>query len=197
MSDIEITSNADDAMRRLRAIPPAMMQAIVRALDLENALTVSWIQEQHLTAPGATAPLPPAEHRLRSLSDWLRRGLRASAARAEGNGITSSIGTNVKYAGVHEYGFDGMVTVSAHQRRMPVGATKVGKVMDNEGHLHHDKTGRFTKAASRTGQVREFQRHMRMPERAPIRTGIKERTENYRTAISAAILSTWQKGGAS
>lgn len=61
------------------------------------------------------------------------------------------VGTNVEYAAVHEYGFDGNVTIKAHTRRAPArrGAAKRGK-----------------KAATGIANVRSFTRHMRMPKRA-------------------------------
>lgn len=43
------------------------------------------------------------------------------------------------------------------------------------------------------GQVRAHKRHMRMPARAPIRTGIEERADRYGRAISRAILAAWQE----
>jgi len=194
MIEIGITSNAQQVVAQLREFPPAMLTAIARALDLENELTVGHIQKDHLTGHG---PFPPSEHRLGVISNRLRSSLWPSAAKATPEGVISSIGTNVSYAGSHEYGFDGTVTVRSFTRRI---FARRGQAFREstftllkygaDGRIKKGRTIRKKIAAEVT--VRSFTRRMRMPERAPIRTGIEERMPNYKESISRAILSAWQ-----
>ena len=184
MIEIELTSNAQDVVAHLREFPPMMLQAIARAMDLENELTVGHIQAAHLTGRG---PFPVEEHKLGVISDRLRPSVRPSPAEIEGQSVISAIGSNVAYAGGHEHGVDRMVTVAAHQRRLSIGNGKAKVWFDKGGHVRKAAAGKVA-----TGQVREFQRHMRMPARAPITTGIQERAPNYSRSISAAIISAWE-----
>ena len=194
MPTIEITSNAAECAAQMRAAPTRMLQAIAHALDLENELTVGHIQAEHLTGTG---PFPPSEHRLGVVSNRLRSSVRPSAAKIVDNGVSSSIGTNVAYAGIHEFGFDGTVTVRSHTRRIFARKGQAGRELiftllrwDGAGHIKKGRTIKKMVAAEVT--VRSFKRHMRMPERAPIRTGIEERIPNYSRSISAAILTAWE-----
>ena len=191
MINIGIDSNAEQACRQLGEFPPPMLRAIAHAMDAENELTKGWIEFQHLTAPGATAPLPASEHRLRTVSHRLKESMRKSDAVIQGQAVESTIGSNVIYAAPHEFGFDGIVTVAAHQRRLPIGAGKAGVVMDAAGHIKRDRWGKPLKKEARFGQVCEFKRHMRLPARAPITTGIQERAANYSRSISSAIVEAW------
>ena len=186
MIEIGITSNAQQIVEQLRGFPSAMLRAIARETDDQNQITVSHIQRAHLTGKG---PYPPAQHRLGEISHHLRDTLWASKAQVTPSGVASSIGTNLRYASVHEYGFDGSITVREYtRRRFQTFHTSVTTI-DRRGHLRKRKTDIELQTGAST--VRSFQRHMRMPERAPIRTGIEERRDNYSASISRAILSAW------
>jgi phage gpG-like protein len=193
MSDlvqIGISSNAAAVAERV-GNPRPMLEAIARAMDLENDLTVGHIQAKHLTGKG---PYPPSEHRLGEVTEMFRKSLRRSAAVIEENAVTSGIGTNLRYAGVHEFGFDGNVTVRQYTRRTFDTFKTTQTSMDRWGHIRKRRIETQLMTGSIT--VRSFTRHMRMPERAPIRTGIEERAQNYQDSISAAIVAAWQEGGA-
>ena len=191
MMRIEITSNAQVALAQLRVIPEAMLKAIAAALDRENELTVGHIQAQHLTGHG---PFPVEEHKLGVVTNRLRSSVRPELATIQEGDIKSAIGSNVIYAGPHEGGVDKMVGVRAftrHDSRGDVFAQGASARFS----WRDGKITRVRKAqasASGISNVRAFQRHMRMPARAPIATGMAERAENYSEAISAAILSTWE-----
>jgi len=89
-------------------------------------------------------------------------------------GATYTVGTAVKYAAVHEYGFDGLVTVRPYVRHtykvsykpLP-GDTRAGSY-----------TGQFMKRVRGevTGYayVNGFIRHMKMPERSYLRSTLGE-----------------------
>ena len=106
-------------------------------------------------------------------------------------GIESEIGSNVAYAAVHEYGFDGDVQVKAHTRKITHHSSN--------GSVFEVKTGRISKAKTKSSsggvaQVKAFTRHMKMPARRYIGSMLEERSGDYTTEISQAILSAWNGG---
>jgi phage gpG-like protein len=94
----------------------------------------------------------------------LRRSINV-ALTASGNAVVGSVGTNVAYAGVHEFGFDGTVTVRAHLR-----LAKSGKAVP----------------------VREHPMHMHMPERSYLRSALQEMAPDVREAIQTAVMAKLQ-----
>lgn len=76
------------------------------------------------------------------------------------SGAVATIGTNVKYAGVHEFGFNGEVTVKAHGRKMRAGVIA----------------------------VRQHTRKMHMPERSYLRSTLKDFALRIRTEIKEAAV---------
>jgi hypothetical protein len=181
--------NATAIVARLEAFPRRMGVAIVRTLDEQNELTIGSITENRLTGSG---PFPVEEHRLGVVSNVLRRSLRKSKATINGNTIESAIGTNVSYAGAHEFGFHGTVTVKAHRSTnqhvdlIQVGGDRILPRWQSVG-----EKGRKKKVASGLVTVKPHQKILNIPERAPIRTGINERVPNYQTALSGAIVNAW------
>jgi len=82
----------------------------------------------------------------------LRRSIRI--INASKNSVT--VGTDVPYAAAHNEGFDGIVSVSSHQRR------RFGKV---DVYDITNRTKRKVKGVTGIGVVGEFKRHMQMPRR--------------------------------
>jgi hypothetical protein len=191
--EFQISSNAAAIARQVKEFTPRMSVAIAAAMDQEDQLTVGKIQVSHLTAPGATKPLPPSEHRLRSISNRLRGSLNAIPAKITGNVIDAGIGSNVAYAGAHEFGFDGTVQVKAHSRRRFEVKPAPRVFNPKTGKIHATKATRTP--TGDTISVKAHSMHMRMPERAPIRTGIQERAGNYSASISTAIVAAWAPEG--
>ena len=94
----------------------------------------------------------------------------------------SSIGSNVSYAGGHEWGVNKTVNVKAHKRRIIA--------FDR---YRRTARGNFIKTQSGLpGVIRAHTMKMNLPERAMFRTGISERTENYKASVSAAIVAAWE-----
>lgn len=175
---IELDSNAAAILAALGRFTPAMQQSIARALDLENELSIGYMQANKLSLRSPTT--------LGVVSNRLRPSMRKSAAVVGETTVDSSIGTNVKYAAIHEFGFDGVVQVKQHKRRIIA-------------YDRYEKRGsRFIQTQSGIkGIVKPHSMHMRMPQRSFIRTTIEERRSNYSQSISAAISSAWNAGGAS
>lgn len=190
---ISLESNAAEIVDRLNRFPAEMAQAICRALDYENELTVGAIVRERLSYPRAfVGPLP---HGLRVQTSRLRRSIRPSKARVVGSMVDSAIGSNVRYAGVHEFGFDGVVPVSAHTRHQVSEDVIQGKAgAARRGFEARQKREKVI--ASGVARVRAHSRKVHLPARAYVRTTIAERVPAYTSALSRAIVQAWT-GGAS
>ncbi len=151
----EITLKIDDRIRDgLKGLKPdVMLGAIQRGMTIGAQIIAGKVIEERLTGKG---PFPVAEHRLGVVTGRLRSSVRATPARIVGQSVIVSIGTPVEYARAHEFGFEGDVTVRAH---------------DRQGH-----------------KVREHQRHVKIAERAPIRTGIKQHINELQHSIAQEVL---------
>jgi hypothetical protein len=80
----------------------------------------------------------------------------------------SSIGSNVEYAGAHEFG---SAPYDILPRRGKALRFMIGNKIITVAKVHHPGVAK----------------------RAPIARGIEDRTENYRHAIGHAITSTWEQ----
>lgn len=171
---VEVTPEARALVRRMQD-RRRIAVVVARALDLQNELTVGSIQEERLTGKG---PFPPAQHRLGVRTNRLRSSVRPSKAVVTDTGAESSIGTNVKYARAHEYGVDETVMVRPHTRR----GQRLMTLRGGQGQ-------RVVKRAQGPDvAVGSHKRRMRLPARAPITTGVRERLGRYGEVISAAIV---------
>ena len=193
MIPIALTTNAAAVIKRIDTFPARMGQGIAAALDRENELTVGAIVQDNLSYPADTKKTP--EHGLRVHTSRLRRSVRPLRAVVGATEIRSAIGSNVRYAGVHEYGFSGTVTVRAHVRRNPA-----GDVFGSKGAVFNRSTGKITKAkstqllASGITTVRQHSMKMNMRARFYIWSKLEERTARYGAAVSAAIELAWDGG---
>jgi len=182
MFEIELNSNAAQVADKLSRFSAEMLSAIAAAMDEQNVQTVSAVQRDRLNFPASG---PTRADGLRHRTGGLFESPRNSAARIIGQSIESAIGSNVVYAGAHEYGVDRVVQVPAHRRR-------------NAAFDRYRKHGRgFIKTQSGIPEtVRAHSMHMHLPARAPFGNTLADRTQNYSDAISGAIVTTWN-GGAS
>ena len=186
---IGIDSNAAQIAQQVKTFPARVGVAIAKALDLENQLTVGYIDARKLSQRGAMT--------LGVVTNRLRSSMRATPAIVTGNSVESSIGSNVKYAGVHEFGIDKDVTVRGYTREIS-GKKGRGIAVQDFQPIFDSRTGkisRYKKAGKRNVsgevQVRSFQRHMKLPARAYIRTSLEERAPDYKRSISEAIVTAF------
>lgn len=178
---IALTPESTRFLARLDQAPVQMQKQLLRVIDRENLYTVGKIQSERLSRRGPDT--------LGVVTNRLRSSLRAARAVLGAAGeILSSIGSNVLYAAVHEFGFDGEVTVRAHTRRIfeKLGAGSTIAIFD-------PRTGRISRRKRKVRQpgvvqVREHERHMVMPARAYIRRTLQERSGNYTIAIGQAVI---------
>lgn len=185
--NISLDSNATAILTDLQGFTAAMQSAVAAAMDKQNQLTIGIAQRRYLSGPR------PAK--LGVVTNRLRGSLNAAPARATATEVISSLGTNVEYAGAHEYGFQGSVTVRAHARNVfRSHQTKGGAVFD-------PRTGRVKRQASKrvsllTGQaqVRAHTRQMNVTARPFLAPALADTSKDYGVAVSEAIVLAWNGG---
>lgn len=166
--EIKVTGDALKLMERI-TVPAGALGAAARAMDEENQYTVSHIQAAYLSFPSTG---PTVGIGLRVQSNRLRNSLRATKATVSATGVTSSIGSNVKYAAIHEFGG----TTRPHVIRAKGGALKfmIGDRVLLRKQINHPGS--------------------KMPERGMVRRGIRDRLPEVSAAVSRAIVDFY--GGA-
>lgn len=187
---ITFSPQAEKTLADVKAFPQAVVRAVIAALNDENGRTVAHVQRAYMSFPKHE---PTTLEGLRAVSNRLRNSVSASKAQQSGsNTITSSIGSNVKYAAIHEFG--GVI-----QRTVKPGSVRLRTTA--AGELMRQSSGRlavFAKKSHKRVEVVSFpggkSYSITMPARAPIQRGIADRVEDYRSALSAAVLAAWTGG---
>jgi phage gpG-like protein len=150
-------SNLKLVIRDLKTADSNLMQAAEKALARGLQFALSIATKQYLSGP--------RPNRLDVVTARLRNSLVTRVTR-EPNRIVGILGTNVKYAAYHEYGFRGIQKVAGHYRGIRVvkkGKTIAGKdaAKDQRRHIR-DATGTrlawkdsLADVAARTGATLE------------------------------------------
>lgn len=184
---IQLSPQAQAILQQVPQFPAAMQAGLVAALDQENEFTIGAIQRTRLSKRGPET--------LGVVTNRLRGSVARASARAlpDGRSVVSAIGSNVAYAGVHEYGYRGPVAVRQHERRrftqQQVGGNayldpKTGRIRKSRKRIERTLTGTFT--------VRAHTRKIDIKARAPFRRGILDRASAYTRALSRAIVAAWR-----
>ncbi len=162
---IELTPEAQSTLRSLERLPETAIIEIAKAMKLQTDLTISHIEKDYLSFP---KDQPPVDLGLRYVSGRLAGGLHAFTPEVSGQNVSNSIGDNVIYARIHEFGG----RTSAHDIR-----PKTAKA------LRFPLGGRmaFAKVVHHPGSD--------IPARAPIQHGIQDRLDDYAAAVSNAIVN--------
>ena len=185
---ISLSSNAVEVLRQVQGFPSRLGQGIARALDRQNQQTIGHSQAAYLTGPRPS--------RLGVRTNRLRASLTASQAVVEGGTVSSTIGTNVQYAGVHEFGFDGQVTVRSHSRNIfRTHRTGGGSVFDSRTGKVRKQKARAISLLSGQATVRSHSRRMIMPRRPFLQPAVHDSELAYSQAVSRAIEKAWNGGG--
>jgi phage gpG-like protein len=128
-----------------------VMEAIRRTVAREGLELLAYIKASKLSGQV-----------LKNRTGTLRRSVNVKN-RSTATSVEATVGTNLSYAAVHEYGFSGQETVRAHMRNI---------------------TQAFGKPITPTQiRVNGFSRHVNMPARSFLRSGLEDR----RGAIIAAL----------
>jgi hypothetical protein len=174
-------------------IPDWVLPTMAHSMDLQNQLTLSEIQKDHLSGRG---PFPAEEHRLGVRSQRLRAAAWAAKAEVSGGQVNSSIGDNVEYAAIHEFG--GRIVRKPFSGQVRLRTNAAGELLRQIGHGGH--LAIFAKAEHKRVKTVDFQSQgfeIQMPERAPFRTGIGERMGDYGEAVSSDLVDEWARRGQS
>jgi phage gpG-like protein len=188
---ITFTPQAQAVLNRLQTLTPRILSAMARGMNEANEITVGVIRRDFLSYPKNGPTVPDG---LRVITNRLRGSIRATKAVINGTTITSSIGTNVKYAALHEFG--GTV-----KRVLKAGSVRLRT--DKKGNLLRQVNGKLAVFAKNTHKLaveKQFvggkQFDAVYPARAPIRRGIIRSMETTREIVSRAILAAANgKGG--
>lgn len=167
-----IKTTPPDLRERLRNAPAAVPQAIAREMDKQNQLTIGHIIQARMTGKG---PFPAAQGRMGVRTARMRRSLRASKAVVRGGMVSSAIGSNLVYMGVHEFG--GQTQPHLIKAR-------------NRKSLRFSIGGRTILAGAVKHPGSKF------PARQPIYRGITDRVGEIGRALSAAAVQALGGGSA-
>jgi phage gpG-like protein len=208
---ITLSAEAEQAIARL-GNPALSMRALATELDRQNQFTIGHIS-QHRMRGNNGKPFPPEEHVLGIRTNRYRGSLRATRAVVMGEStVHSAIGSNVKYAGIHEFGGTiqrkeraGKVRLllnkdgSLARQIRGVTKTKTKKGKAKNQYVYWDNLAVFAKRKTKAERVREvaFQGKaysIKMPARAPVSFGIQDRLPAIGEAISRAIVAAWENG---
>ena len=171
-----------------------LVRAMMLAMAAENELTVNHIVEDYASFSQTE---PTTMDGLRTISGLLREAYRASAPDLQGSTIVSSIGNNVEYAAIQEFG----------------GQTKAHDIVARNGKAlaFNPGTGKFFTATDFTAALhgsRGFKRRVAtdlfeanngiifrqvvhhpgsdIPARQPIQRGIEDRLPQYAQSMGDA-----------
>lgn len=144
----------DQVTIRIASIPPKLRQNLRVAVEKGNVLLVASTKEK-LSGPV-----------LRNKTGRLRRSINSRITETP-NSIVGTVGTNVVYAAVHEYGFDGIVTVREHLRMI--------------------KQAFGRSIVPKEATVREHPMHMHLPERSFLRSSLRENAGALRALLQQAV----------
>ncbi len=164
--DLTGLQNASQAVKDAAALrdSPQMEKALNEAL-LE---IVEIAGLERFTGKG---PFPFSEHRLGNISGAMKRFLYAEPAKKTADGYTSRMGSSVEYFGIHEFGFDGEVSVREHTRKAatitkpgPWRATPKGVLM----------SVRKKSLLMKDGKVKAHTRKLKIEARQPLRSALAD-----------------------
>ena len=205
-----IKGSAELVIKALQGLPGEVDFAVARGLDrgLQGAVTTA--QRRYLSGPRPGKLDVVTRRLLNSITqevlidrqvvavEWLRG--KTTAVTTGSGDIRGRIGTNVPYAAFHEFGFHGVVHVSAHARSVSLDVT--GKRID-ERRAIKDATGALIgykdthagaakKSSSKaafvfTGQVRAHDRNVNYDGRPYLKPALAESLEQITGEINAEL----------
>jgi phage gpG-like protein len=190
--DIQIKLSPAAAALVSDATASRVLGAISTEMQKQSLLTIGQASEKRMNFPGDG---PTTLQGLRHRTGHLLRSLRATTT-VSGDEVRTAIGSNLRYFGVHEFGFQGTQQVKAHTRKGPArvrlgaggvvnlaAATKLGLVKKG-GTL---KKGVGILVGGGLINVRAHERKANFPARMMIQKTIAERQQEVETAISNAV----------
>jgi len=182
---ITISKSAQDVIARI-GDRRGLLAAVAKEIDRQNQFTIGHISSVRMRGNNGK-PFPVSEHKLGIRSGQLVKSIWSTPARVTEGGVESSIGSNLKYAGVHEFG-------GTFKRVQLAGSVRLRT--DRNGVLLRQKDGRlavFAKKRHKSVATVQFAGGKRfdvtVPARAPFRYGIQDRLPAIGDAVSQAVVN--------
>ena len=158
--NIIVSVHAEALIAKMANAPELVRRALLRAVTVLSIDVQRSVKQDKLTGQV-----------LHVRTGTLRRSINREVTERE-DGVFAVIGTNVEYAGIHEYGFNGTMSVQAHVRR-------------SREQMRMKKSG--VKPAGEV-MVRAHTRKVNMPERSFLRSTLKEFEPRIRKDLRDAVL---------
>jgi hypothetical protein len=125
------------------------------------------------------------------VSGLLRESVSASPAVVQDTKVRSSIGSNVVYAAIHEFG--GLQYRATKEKKVRLHVDARGALVRQLKHSNLAVFARADHKRVKESSVTVDAHYWEVSERAPFRAGIQETLPTYKQLISAAIVKTWNK----
>lgn len=186
---IEPTPEARKLLKDMRTLPDRLLQAIAGAINKENQFTIAHIQRDRMKQNNNKS-FPPALHILGIRSGNYRASLNSPPARIEGEKVVSSIGSNLPYPAIHEFG--GTIHRAAHSGKVRLREDAHGNLLRQVKDARLAVFARKTHKRAREVEYNAKAYDIRIPARAPVTTGIRDRRAAYDTAITTAINAAFE-----
>lgn len=192
---IDSTDSASRAIIALaedRQVRARLVRNLAKHWHKAGQVVVGHAVKDRFTGKG---PFPHAQNKLGVRSGRLRRAVRTSRPQVDATtgAVSVSMGSNVSYFGIHEFGFQGKVQVRGHSRRnvSPIKVVRGKATKASQSKAARQRRG----GASSTSQVRPHARRVKIEARAPLGTEIRsERGRGeFRRAMRDAINQTYRE----
>lgn len=165
---MNLVITVDDARLRasLSSYPTRLLEFLAAALDRFSAVLQARVKEKL------------SDDVLHVRTGTLRRSINRQVIK-QVDGVEAVVGTNVEYAAIHEYGFQGAVSVREHVRRITT-ASRIEATLDKIRLARAMKFSELGPAVRRTryvsgvAVVRAHTREVNMPERSFLRSALRE-----------------------
>lgn len=185
--EIVLDEETKARMSELAKFPQRMMPAVQRGMVRGANLAAGNIAITRLQGQG---PFPVSEHRLGWVTHRLQQSFMQTDEAVKAGAVNSnearvSIGTDVEYAAVHEFGFRGEAQVRGHRRRVE------SRSQFRSVEIQSRKTGAFRKKKERFASgitfVETHYRMMNIPARKWLSTGLQENAWVIKREINAEL----------
>lgn len=176
--ELNVNVNAERVLAALNGTTPRMRENLVRVVNRLSIEVQAGVKETKLSGQV-----------LHVRTGTLRRSINRRVD-ADGDSVVATVGTNVHYAHVHEYGFTGSVNVREHVRRSRA-QMSLAKFRTNKLGERIEVKGSYRKAGGGTGEihVRAHVREMNMPERSFLRSTLSEMSPKIRHDLKEAAIA--------
>lgn len=175
--------------RKMQLLPQLQLAAIARGMNAATQIVMGQVIAERLTGQG---PFPVEEHKLGVVSGQLRQSVYATEAEISGDTVTTRMGSPLRYARVHEFGFNGQVHVGGFTRRQRSRDVFAAVPRTSGKTWRALKPGR-KKIASGVAGVGDHTRWMQIPARAPFGSGIADHAPiEFPKAIGREVATAWE-----